>query len=149
MSQIDETIPLIPVRIAVLTVSDTRDETSDTSGALLASMIEQAGHQVAGRAIVLDDVKDIRKQVKKWIKEPEVDVVITTGGTGFAKRDVTEAREFFEDLRAAVSAGMAAGKSLDELQKTITLDKYKTWAYYDRLRTSNIAAAYANLKLHR
>ena len=55
MSQIDETVPFIPVRIAVLTVSDTRDETSDKSGALLASMIEQAGHQVAGRAIVLDD----------------------------------------------------------------------------------------------
>ena len=52
-------------------------------------MIEQAGHQVAGRAIVLDDAKDIRKQVKKWIKDPEVDVVISTGGTGFAKRDVT------------------------------------------------------------
>ena len=89
MSQIDETVPFIPVRIAVLTVSDTRDETSDKSGALLASMIEQAGHQVAARAIVLDDQKDIRKQVKKWIKDPEVDVVITTGGTGFAKRDVT------------------------------------------------------------
>ena len=89
MSHIDETGPFIPVRIAVLTVSDTRDEKSDKSGALLASMIEQAGHQVAGRAIVLDDQKDIRKQVKKWIKDPEVDVVITTGGTGFAKRDVT------------------------------------------------------------
>jgi len=89
MSQIDETVPFIPVRIAVLTVSDTRDEKSDKSGALLASMIEQAGHQVAARAIVLDDQKDIRKQVKKWIKDPEVDVVITTGGTGFAKRDVT------------------------------------------------------------
>ena len=89
MSQIDETVPFIPVRIAVLTVSDTRDETSDKSGALLASMIEQARHQIAARAIVLDDQKDIRKQVKKWIKDPEVDVVITTGGTGFAKRDVT------------------------------------------------------------
>ena len=89
MSHIDETVPFIPVRIAVLTVSDTRDETSDKSGALLASMIEQAGHQVAGRAIVLDDVKAIRKQVKKWIKDEEVDVVISTGGTGFAKRDVT------------------------------------------------------------
>jgi molybdenum cofactor biosynthesis protein B len=89
MSQIDETVPFMPVRIAVLIVSDTRDEKSDKSGALLASMIEQAGHQVAARAIVLDDAKDIRKQVKKWIKDPEIDVVITTGGTGFAKRDVT------------------------------------------------------------
>ena len=67
----------------------------------------------------------------------------------FTKRDVTESREFFEDLRAEVSAGMAAGKSIEDLQKTITLEKYKGWAYYDRLRSANIAAAYANLKLHR
>src|SRR5262249_16530449 len=89
MNRIDETGPFIPVRIAVLTISDTRDEKSDKSGTLLASMIEQAGHQVAARTIVSDDEKDIRKQVKAWIKDPEIDVVITTGGTGFAKRDVT------------------------------------------------------------
>ena len=70
-------------------------------------------------------------------------------GAVFARRDVVEAREFFEDLRAQVAAGMASGKSLDELQKTITLEKYKSWAYYERLRASNIAAAYANLKLYR
>jgi len=89
MTRIDESVPFIPLHIAVLTISDTRDETSDTSGALLASMIEQAGHQLAAKAIVLDDEKEIRKQVKKWIKDPEIDAVITTGGTGFAKRDVT------------------------------------------------------------
>src|SRR5262249_17062990 len=89
MNRIDETVPFIPVRIAVLTISDTRDEKSDKSGTLLASMIEQAGHQVAARTIMSDDEKDIRKQVKAWIKDPEIDVVITTGGTGFAKRDVT------------------------------------------------------------
>ena len=89
MTRIDESVPFIPLHITVLTISDTRDETSDTSGALLASMIEQAGHQLAAKAIVLDDEKEIRKQVKKWIKDPEIDVVITTGGTGFAKRDVT------------------------------------------------------------
>ena len=89
MTPIDESIPFIPLHIAVLPISDTRDETSDTSGALLASMIEQAGHQLAAKAIVLDDEKEIRKQVKKWIKDPEIDVVITTGGTGFAPRDVT------------------------------------------------------------
>ena len=66
MNRIDESVPFIPVRIAVLTISDTRDEKSDKSGSLLASMIEQAGHQVAARAIVSDDAKDIRKQVKKW-----------------------------------------------------------------------------------
>jgi len=89
MNRIDESVPFIPVRIAVLTISDTRDEKSDKSGSLLASMIEQAGHQVAARAIVSDDAKDIRKQVRTWIKDPEIDVTVTTGGTGFAKRDVT------------------------------------------------------------
>ena len=89
MNRIDETRPFIPVRIAVLTVSDTRTEKTDKSGALLASMIEEAGHEVAKHAIVEDDAKGIRKQVKRWINDPEVDVVITTGGTGFTGRDVT------------------------------------------------------------
>ena len=89
MNRIDETRPFIPVRIAVLTVSDTRTEKTDKSGALLASMIEEAGHEVAEHDIVEDDAKGIRKQVKRWINDPEVDVVITTGGTGFTGRDVT------------------------------------------------------------
>jgi molybdopterin adenylyltransferase len=89
MSRIDESRTFIPLRIAVLTVSDTRDEKTDKSGDTLASMIGQAGHELAARAIVTDDAKKIRKHVKAWIKDPEVDVVITTGGTGFAPRDVT------------------------------------------------------------
>ena len=89
MNRIDETRPFIPVRIAVLTVSDTRTQKTDKSGPLLAGMIEQAGHQLAERAVVEDDAKAIRKQVKKWIKDKEIDVVITTGGTGFTGRDVT------------------------------------------------------------
>jgi len=89
MSRIDESLPFIPLRIAVLTVSDTRNEKTDKSGTLLASLIEEAGHQVAEHMIVPDDAKKIRKHVKTWIKDPEVDVVITTGGTGFAERDVT------------------------------------------------------------
>jgi molybdopterin adenylyltransferase len=89
MSGIDETRPFIPVRIAVLTVSDTRTHKTDQSGPLLVSMIEEAGHQVAEHAIVADDPKAIRKQVKRWIKDPAIDVVITTGGTGFTGRDVT------------------------------------------------------------
>jgi molybdenum cofactor biosynthesis protein B len=89
MSRIDESRTFIPLRIAVLTVSDTRDEKTDKSGDALASMIGQAGHELAARAIVTDDAKKIRKHVKAWIKDPEVDVVITTGGTGFAPRDVT------------------------------------------------------------
>ena len=70
-------------------------------------------------------------------------------GALFKKADVTEAREFFEELRREVAAGMAAGRSLEDLQKTITLDRYKSWAYYDRLRAANIAAAYQNLKTYR
>ena len=89
MPKIDETRPFIVVRIAVLTVSDTRDLASDRSGATLAAMIEEAGHQVAQRDIVTDDVAMIRSKVKGWIDDPDVDVVITTGGTGFTGRDVT------------------------------------------------------------
>jgi molybdenum cofactor biosynthesis protein B len=89
MNRIDDTRPFIPVRIAVLTVSDTRTKKTDKSGPLLVSMIEEAGHQVAEHAVVEDDVKAIRKQLKRWIKDPEVDAVITTGGTGFTGRDVT------------------------------------------------------------
>ncbi len=89
MSRIDESRPFIPVNLAVLTVSDTRTEKTDKSGDLLASMIAEAGHHLADRAIVTDDAKAVRKQVKKWIKDPRIDVVITTGGTGFSQRDVT------------------------------------------------------------
>src|SRR3989337_526048 len=89
MSRIDGTRPFIPVRIAVLTVSDTRTQKTDKSGSLLVSMLQEAGHELAEHAIVADDPKAIRKQVKRWIKDPTVDVVITTGGTGFTRRDVT------------------------------------------------------------
>jgi molybdenum cofactor biosynthesis protein B len=89
MARIDESVPFIPLRIAVLTVSDTRDEKDDKSGAVLASMIAEAGHQLADKDIVTDDEKKISKKVRKWVKDPEVDVVITTGGTGFSARDVT------------------------------------------------------------
>jgi molybdenum cofactor biosynthesis protein B len=89
MARIDESVPFIPLRIAVLTVSDTRDEKNDKSGAVLASMIAEAGHELADKDIVTDDEKKIRKKVRKLIKDPDVDVVITTGGTGFSARDVT------------------------------------------------------------
>jgi molybdenum cofactor biosynthesis protein B len=89
MPKIDESRPFIPVRIAVLTMSDTRDLASDKSGNTLAEMITQAGHEVAERALVKDDVAAIRTRVEGWIKDPRVDVVITTGGTGFTGRDVT------------------------------------------------------------
>lgn len=89
MPKIDESRPFIPVRIAVLAVSDTRSLADDASGATLAGMIAEAGHELADRAIVKDDVAQIRAKVQGWIADPTVDVVITTGGTGFTGRDVT------------------------------------------------------------
>jgi molybdenum cofactor biosynthesis protein B len=79
----------VPVRIAVLTVSDSRTLETDTSGGWLASAVEAAGHVLAGRAIVPDDRDRIRAAVRTWIDDPAVDAVITTGGTGLTGRDVT------------------------------------------------------------
>jgi molybdenum cofactor biosynthesis protein B len=89
MPKLDEGRPFIPVRIAVLTVSDTRTLDDDKSGTTLAELITEAGHQVTERAIVKDDVAEIRAKVQSWIADPMVDVVISTGGTGFTGRDVT------------------------------------------------------------
>jgi molybdenum cofactor biosynthesis protein B len=89
MAKLDETHPFKPLNIAVLTVSDTRDPASDTSGDVLAGRIADAGHTLADRAIVTDDLNVIRAKVESWIASPGVDVVITTGGTGFTARDVT------------------------------------------------------------
>ncbi len=86
---IDETRPFVPVNIAVLTVSDTRTETDDRSGQTLVERLEAAGHKLAARAIVRDDVAAIVAQLRQWIDDPEIDVVITTGGTGVTGRDVT------------------------------------------------------------
>ena len=89
MPRIDDSRPFIAVRIAVLTVSDTRTLADDKSGNTLVELITGDGHQVADRAIVKDDVAQIRAQVLGWIADPNVDVVLTTGGTGFTGRDVT------------------------------------------------------------
>ena len=89
MARIDETKPFIPVGIAVLTVSDTRTLETDRSGDTLAARIMDAGHRLAARAIVPDDVPAIRAQVEAWTRDDAIDVVITTGGTGFTGRDVT------------------------------------------------------------
>jgi len=89
MSGIDESLAFTPVRIAVLTVSDTRTEETDTSGALLAARITEAGHEVADRRIVIDDPAEITDAVRRWIDDPDVDVVISNGGTGVTGRDVT------------------------------------------------------------
>jgi molybdenum cofactor biosynthesis protein B len=135
MAGIDQTRQFVPLKIAVLTVSDTRALADDKSGATLVERIEKAGHAVADRAIVTDDVEKIRARVKAWIADPVIDVIITTGGTGFTGRDVTpEALEplfdrplpgFGERFRALserqvgsaawlsrASAGIAAGRLL-------------------------------------
>ena len=89
MARIDETLIFHPLRIAVLTVSDTRSEETDKSGALLVGRLREAGHDLAGKAIIADEIEAIRARVQAWADDPEVDVIITTGGTGFAPRDVT------------------------------------------------------------
>jgi molybdopterin adenylyltransferase len=86
---IDQNLPFIPLAIAVLTVSDTRTLETDRSGDTLAHRLTAAGHRLAARAIVPDDIEAIRAQVRAWIADPAVDVVISTGGTGFTGRDVT------------------------------------------------------------
>src|SRR5580700_11112875 len=89
MAGIDETRPFIPVNIAILTVSDTRTLANDTSGDALAERIAKAGHRVAERAIEKDDAGAIERHLRAWIADGEIDVVITTGGTGITGRDVT------------------------------------------------------------
>jgi len=85
----DESAALTPVRIAVLTISDTRDEESDTSGHVLVERLTGAGHLLADKAIVRDHIGEIRAQVKAWTGSGNVDVILTTGGTGITGRDVT------------------------------------------------------------
>ena len=87
--RIEDSLPLKPVRIAVLTISDTRDVESDTSGKILAGRITDYGHELAERAVVKDDVEEIRAQVRTWIASKSIDAIITTGGTGITGRDVT------------------------------------------------------------
>ena len=89
MSRIDETLDFIPVRIAVLTVSDTRSLAEDRSGQTLVDRLTEAGHQLAAREIVPDERAEIAQQLQRWIDDPAVDVVISTGGTGLTGRDVT------------------------------------------------------------
>ena len=87
--RLNHDLPFKPVHIAVLTVSDTRDEESDTSGMVLVDRIERAGHVLAARALVRDETAAIQAEVRQWIDDPSIDVVLTTGGTGLTGRDVT------------------------------------------------------------
>ena len=89
MPNLDEKRPFIPVNIAVLTVSDTRTLANDTSGDALVERITRSGHRVAARAIEKDDAPAIERHLRAWIRDREIDAVITTGGTGITGRDVT------------------------------------------------------------
>jgi molybdenum cofactor biosynthesis protein B len=96
MAKIDETRPFKPVHIAVMTVSDSRTEANDTSGQALVDLIARDGHVLKSRTIVKDEQTAIVGQLKAWIADPEIDVVISTGGTGVTGRDVTP--EAFESV---------------------------------------------------
>jgi molybdenum cofactor biosynthesis protein B len=89
MAGLDPSLPFVPLSIAVLTVSDTRSLSEDRSGDTLVERLTKAGHTLGDRAIVTDEVADIRAKVESWIANPAIDVIITTGGTGFTGRDVT------------------------------------------------------------
>ncbi len=86
---LDTSLPFVPLSIAVLTVSDTRSLAEDRSGDTLVDRLTKAGHRLGDRAIVPDEIEDIRAKVRTWIADPAIDVIITTGGTGFTGRDVT------------------------------------------------------------
>ncbi len=89
MHGIDDSLDFHPLNIAVLTVSDTRTPETDTSGDLIANRLQEAGHHLAGRNIVPDEVGIIQQEVSAWVADPDVDIIVSTGGTGFTPRDVT------------------------------------------------------------
>jgi len=89
MAGIDETLTFKPVTVAVLTVSDSRTRDNDTSGDILQSRIEAAGHKVLGREIVRDTIEGVRAQLQSWMDDTQIDVIISTGGTGLTGRDIT------------------------------------------------------------
>jgi molybdenum cofactor biosynthesis protein B len=86
---IDPSLPFYPLGMAVLTISDTRTLETDTSGALLAERLTGAGHTLLARAIVTDDIAAIRAQLQEWLADPAIEIILTTGGTGFSPRDNT------------------------------------------------------------
>ena len=118
MAGIDENRKFVPVNIAVMTVSDSRTAADDKSGQILADRIVGAGHVLAGRAIVVDDLPAIVAQLKIWIEDSEIDVVIATGGTGVTGRDVTP--EAFESVYEKSVPGFG------ELFRMISFQKIKT-----------------------
>jgi molybdenum cofactor biosynthesis protein B len=119
--RLDPNRPFLPVNIALLTVSDTRDAAQDRSGDTLADLARSAGHRIVARRIVKDEFDTITAQLRAWIADPEVDVVISTGGTGVTGRDVTP--EAFHSVYEKEIAGFG------ELFR---------WQSYDKIGTSTI-----------
>src|SRR5438477_3862257 len=101
--RLDQTRPFLPVNIALLTVSDTRSAADDRSGNTLAELAQAAGHRIAARKIIRDEFDEIAAQLKAWVADPEIDVVISTGGTGVTGRDVTP--EAFQQVYEKEIAG--------------------------------------------
>ena len=124
MAGIDEKRVFVPINIAVLTISDTRELAADKSGDTLVERVEGAGHKLAGRAIVKDDIAAIVAKLKDWIADPTVDVVISTGGTGVTGRDVTP--EAFQSVYEKEIPGFG------ELFRMISYEKVKTSAMQSR-----------------
>ena len=118
MTGIDESRPFLPVNIAVMTVSDTRNAADDRSGDTLAGRIEEAGHVVADRRIVPDEMAEIVAALEGWIADPDIDVVVSTGGTGVTGRDVTP--EAFERVFEKKIEGFG------ELFRWISFQKIRT-----------------------
>ncbi|MXW92772.1 MAG: molybdenum cofactor biosynthesis protein B [Rhodospirillaceae bacterium] len=118
MTGIDESRPFLPVNIAVMTVSDTRSAADDRSGDTLAGRIEGAGHVVAERRIVPDEMAEIVAALEGWIADPAIDVVVSTGGTGVTGRDVTP--EAFERVFEKKIEGFG------ELFRWISFQKIRT-----------------------
>lgn len=127
---IDESKPFVPVRIAVMTVTDTRTEETDTSGKLLVERARDAGHEVVAKVIVEDDRASIERQLRAWIADPNVQVVISTGGTGITARDVTT--EAFESLYEKAIPGFG------ELFRQVSFDSVGTSTLQSRA-TAGIA----------
>jgi molybdenum cofactor biosynthesis protein B len=119
--RIDQNRPFLPVNIAILTVSDTRGASQDRSGDTLADLVTRAGHRIATRKIVRDEQDQIVAQLKEWIADPDIDAVISTGGTGVTGRDVTP--EAFHSVYEKEIAGFG------ELFR---------WLSYDKVGTSTI-----------
>lgn len=134
MAGIDEKRQFIAVNIAVMTVSDTRTEADDKSGELLIQRLTEAGHNLAARAIVRDEADAITPQLKAWIEDGDIDVVIATGGTGLTGRDVTP--EAFESLYEKEISGFG------ELFRMISYDKIGTSTIQSRATGGMANATY-------